>query len=89
MIFTINKYLMVWLGEANVSYILCHRGVQRILAYNWARPAVLVANKDRRVEGFLFVLFLYFHSFSSFFPVSSLLLSLLSFFSAYLGDDKK
>ena len=39
---------------------------------------------------FLFLLFLHFHSFSSFFPVplSSSLLSLLSLFSLSLGDDK-
>ena len=59
-----------------VSCILRHRGVQLILAYSWARPAILVAGKGR--EGmFLFLLFLHFHSCSSFFPV--LLISTLSF----------
>ena len=40
---------------------------------------------------FLFLLFLHFHSCSSFFPVSfsSPLLSLLSLFSLSLGDDTK
>ena len=28
-----------------MSYILCHPGV--ILAYSWARPAILVAGKGR------------------------------------------
>ena len=39
-----------------------------VLAYSWARPAILVAGKGREVM-FLFLLFLYFHSCSSFFPV--------------------
>ena len=34
-----------WSGGAKVSCILCHRGVQLILAYSWARPAILVAGK--------------------------------------------
>ena len=44
--------------------MLRHRGVQLILAYSWARPAILVLQV--RVEGgmFLFLLFLYFHSWS-------------------------
>ena len=36
-----------WLGEAKVSGILCHRGAQLILAYSWARPAVLATGKGR------------------------------------------
>ena len=32
-------------GGAKVSCILHHRGVQLILAYSWARPAILVAGK--------------------------------------------
>ena len=55
-------------GGARVSCILCHRGVQLILAYSWARPAILVAGKGRGGM-FLFLLFLHFHSCSSFFPV--------------------
>ena len=79
-----------WLGGAKVSCIICHRGVQLILAYSWARPAILVAGKGRGGM-FLFLLFLHFHSCSSFFPVplSSLRLSLLSLFSLSLGDDTK
>ena len=38
---------MGWLDEAKVSCSFCHRGVQLILAYSWARPAVLAAGKDR------------------------------------------
>ena len=77
----LNDPMMGWSGGAKVSCILCHRGVQLILAYSWARSAILVAGKGREVM-FLFLLFLYFHSCSSFFPVplSSLLLSLLSLF---------
>ena len=37
----IPKY--VTLPGAKVSCILCHRGVQLVLAYSWARPAILVA----------------------------------------------
>ena len=74
-----------------MSCILCHRGVQLILAYSWARPAVLVAGNGREVM-FLFLLFLHF-----FIPVPlsslslsfTLLLSLLSLFSLSLGDDTK
>ena len=75
-----------WLGEANVSCILRHRGVQLILAYCWTRPAILAAGK---VEGVvLFLLFLHFHSFSSFSPVP--LFHLLYYlFSFSLGDDTK
>ena len=51
-----------------VLCILHHRGVQLILAYSWARPAILVAGKGRGGM-FLFLLFLHFHSCSSFFPV--------------------
>ena len=53
---------------AKVSCMLCHWGVQLILAYSWARPAILVAGSVRG-RMFLFLLFLHFHSSSSFFPV--------------------
>ena len=61
--------------------ILCHQGIQLILAYSWARPASLVAVK---VEGECF----YFFCFFTFIPflflpypsLSSLLLTLLSLF---------
>ena len=36
-----------WSGVAKMSCILRHWGVQLILAYSWARPAILVAGKDR------------------------------------------
>ena len=53
----------VWLGETKVSCILRHQGVQLILAYSWARPAVLAAGKG---ECFYFIHFFTFDSFSSF-----------------------
>ena len=68
-----------WLGEAKVSCILRHRGVQLILAYSWARPAILAAGKSRGGM-FLFLLLLHFYLFSVL-PCPSLsspLLSLLS-----------
>ena len=36
-----------WLGEAKVSCILRHWGVQLILTYSWANPAILAAGKYR------------------------------------------
>ena len=42
---------------AKVLCILRHCGAQLILAYSWARPAILVAGKDRGGM-FLFLLFL-------------------------------
>ena len=62
-----------WLGDAKVSFILRHRGAQLILAYSWARPAILVAGKGR---GGCF----YFFCFFTFIPVplSSLSLSFIS-----------
>ena len=48
--------------------ILCHWGVQLILAYSWTRPVILVAGKGRGVM-FLFLLFLHFHSSYYFFLV--------------------
>ena len=59
-----------WLGEARMSCILHHQGVQLILAYSWARPAVLAAGMGRWGM-FLFLLCLHFHSF----PLSPLSLS--------------
>ena len=56
-----------WSGGAKLC-ISRYRGVQLILAYSWARPAILAAGKGR--EGmFLFVRFLHFYSCSSIFPV--------------------
>ena len=76
-----------WLGGAKVLCILDHRGVQLILAYSWARPAILVVGKGRGGM-FLFLLFLHFHSCSSFFPVPlfHLLYSLFYLFSPFLWE---
>ena len=66
---TVLRYICRgWLGGAKVLCILHHWGVQLILAYSWARPAILVVGKGRGGM-FLFLLFLHFHSCSSFFPV--------------------
>ena len=53
--------LIMSLGEAKLSCILHHRGVQLILAYSWARPAVLAAGKGRGGMFLLFLLFLHCH----------------------------
>ena len=73
-----------------MSCILHHRGVQLILAYSRARPAILVAGKGRG-EMFLFLLFLHFRSYSSFFPVPffHLLYHLFYLFSAFLWETKQ
>ena len=49
---------------AKVPCIVCHRGVQLILAYSWAKPAILIAGKGRGGM-FLFLQFLHFQSCSS------------------------
>ena len=79
-----------WLGGVKVSCILCHQSVQLILAYSWARPAILVAGKGRGGM-FLCLLFLHFHSCSSFFLFLSFISSTISSFSFSLsqGDDTK
>ena len=75
-----------WLGGAKVLCILHHWGVQLILAYSWARPAILVVGKGRGGM-FLFLLFLHFHSCSSFFPVPLFhLYSLFYLFSPLLWE---
>ena len=76
-----------WSGGAKVLCILDHRGVQLILAYSWARPAILVVGKGRGGM-FLLFLFLHFHSCSSFFPVPlfHLLYSLFYLFSPFLWE---
>ena len=76
-----------WLGGAKVLCILHHWSVQLILAYSWARPAILVVGKG--IGGmFLFLLFLHFLSCSSFFPVPlfHLLYSLFYLFSPFLWE---
>ena len=86
-IFIVYLDLLGWSGGAKVLCILHHRGVQLILAYNWARPAILVVGKGRGGM-FLFLLFLHFLSCSSFFPVPlfHLLYSLFYFFSPFLWE---
>ena len=85
--FSTLKSKMGWSGGAKVLCILHHRGVQLILAYSWARPAILVVGKGRGGM-FLFLLFLHFHSCSSFFPVPlfHLLYSLFYLFSPFLWE---
>ena len=72
-ILSICHLLKGWLGGAKVSFILRHQGAQLILAYSWARPAILVAGKGR---GGCF----YFFCFFTFIPVplSSLSFSFIS-----------
>ena len=82
-----NTGKLGWSGGAKVLCILHHWGVQLILAYSWARPAILVVGKGRGGM-FLFLLFLHFHSCSSFFPVPlfHLLYSLFYLFSPFLWE---
>ena len=82
-----NVHKRGWSGGAKVLCILHHWGVQLILAYSWARPAILVVGKGRGGM-FLFLLFLHFHSCSSFFPVPlfHLLYSLFYLFSPFLWE---
>ena len=79
----------LFLSGKGVLY-LNHRGLQLVLTYSWARPAILAAGKGR---GWMFLLLLFLHCQSfSFLPYPSLsspLLSLLSPFSLSLGDDTK
>ena len=60
---------------AKVFCIVRHRGVQSILAYSWARLAILVAGKGR-----VFSFLIYFFCFFPFIPVplSSLSVSSIS-----------
>ena len=89
----INRHCMLgWSGVAKVLCILRHRGVQLILAYSscWARLAILVADKGRGgIFFFLFLLFLYFHSCSSFFHVLLFHLFLLPFAGRQHKNDPK
>ena len=83
-------FFLRWSGGAKVSCILRHWGVQLILAYSWARPAILVAGKGR---GNVFISSVSSLSFLFLFlpcpSLSSLLLSLPSLFSLSLGDKTK
>ena len=79
-----------WLGVAKALCILRHRGVQLILAYSWARPAILVGGNGRGEMFYFFCFFTFIYV-----PLSSLSLSFisctisLSHFSLSLGDDTK
>ena len=85
---------MVYRGKHYLSYFCSdtsrHWGVQLILAYSWARPAILVQVRVER-ECFYFFCFFTFTPvpLSSLSSLSSLLLSLLSLFSLSLGDNTK
>ena len=72
-------------GGAKVSCILHNRGVQLILAYSCARPAILVTGKGRGGM-FLFPYILCFNSYSSFFivPLFHLLYYLFCLLSPFL-----
>ena len=75
---------LIWLKFILLWY---HWGVQLILAYSWARPAILVTGKGRGGM-FLFLLFLHFHSCSAFFPVPlfHLFYCLFYLFSPFLWE---
>ena len=73
-----------WLGETKVSCILRHRGFQLILAYSWARLAILAACKGR--EKYFISLLSFIFLFLSCHFISS---SLLSLFFLSLGGDTK
>ena len=60
-------------GCAKVSCILRHQCVQLILVYSWARPAILVAGKGRRVCFYFFCFFIFIPV-----PLSSLFFSFIS-----------
>ena len=70
----------LWLGVVKVLCILRRQGFQLILAYSWARPAILIECKNRGGM-FLFLLCLHFQSCSSFFlvPLFHLLFYSISF----------
>ena len=60
-----------WLGEAKVSCILRYRGAHLILAYIWARPAILTVDMSRG-EMFVVLFFFFFFFFLFISSVSSL-----------------
>ena len=73
-----NNVIHMLSDGAKVSCILRHWDVQLILAYRWARPAILRAGKGRGGNVFCFVFFFYFFTFI---PVSFSSLSLAFIFS--------
>ena len=62
-----------WSGVAKVSCILRHQGIQLILAYSWARPAILIAGKIRGGDVFISCFFTFIPV-----PLSSLSISFIS-----------
>ena len=96
---TFVRFVLVWIcrfplplglggrvvRRCRVSYVT--RASNLILAYSWTRPAILVAGKGRGGM-FLFLLFLHYHSCSSFFPVPlfHLLYYLFYIFSPFLWE---
>ena len=78
-----------WLGEAKVSCILRHQGVQLIFAYSWARPVNLAEGYGRGGMFYFFCFFTFVYFPFSPVPLFHLLYCLLSLFSLSLGDDTK
>ena len=74
-------------GQWASCFFFVTGGTQLILAYSWARPAVLAAGKCRGGI-LLFLLFLHFLSFPSFFPIPlfHLLYYLFYLFSPFLSE---
>ena len=68
-----SEFIRGWSYVAKVSCILCHRGVQLILAYSWARLAILIAGKG---TGECFHFFCFFPFIPV--PLSSLSVSFIS-----------
>ena len=73
--------------RCHVSYFT--GGVQLILAYSWARPAILVAGKSRGGAGGFISSVSSLSFLILFLPCPSLSSLLLSLFSLSLGDDTK
>ena len=73
-----------WSGGAKVSCILHHRGVQLMLAYRWARLAILVAGKGR--GGMFFISSVSSFSFLLLFLPCPSLSALLLLFSPFLWE---
>ena len=76
-----NNVIHMLSGGAKVSCILRHWDVQLILAYSWARPAILVAGKGRGGNVFFFFFFFFFFLFFVVFFSSISSLSFLFLFS--------
>ena len=85
----LREFYSALLGEAKVSCILPHRGIQLRLTDSWASPAILRAGKGRR--GTFFICSVSSLSFIFLFlscpSLSSPLPPTLSLFSLSLGDD--